>query len=545
MSQVITATEAQALPRRVSLSLDAGQALVVALLDEDPAGPDGLRQTLLRPAEALLPAGCSLLFEAELVEGGRYPALRVRRVGPAAVDLHRPEGRTRLRQGTELRSGARLEVTDPGRRSIGLGLLFSGSTGAGARAAVGGGGSRASAAMAAQTTLLWLVPNIVQLIRDPLDDVIDGSIEWIAKSGISARTFSAILFGGLTLLATGGLGVFQYFEAQEAKAALAATQGDLAAAQASQQSALVAEAQCLVDRRGLAEALGARDAADRAATELALAATPARALALERGGAAYANPDILSVDAEARELDTRAVLAGLAATRPGVEAAARCRDESAALGQDLPLFLLEFHADPSLWCPIAYRAVVGTAELRGSWGLSDRVGLELSAEAGLQQDAALEAVPGFDPRDVDRLSANVLAAGIRAVRSALLAAERGPRPVFAPSEANLWSLALFSAANRMPQPAPGADLAPIATCVAQVVDHLAAAQRTSGPAEPVLPPLARVASGEVELTAPPTAACPWTEGALRVGAETALRAATRAAAAAPPAGGTEPAAPEK
>jgi len=182
MSQIITATEAQALPGRVSLGLDAGESVVVALTDEDPTPSDNLRQTLLRPEAALLPAGCSPLFTAELVESGRYPVLRVRRVGRHPVDLLRPEGRLRLTQNTELRSGARLEVMAAGRRPVSLGLLFAAQGSAGARSAAGGGGSRASAAMAAQTTLLWLVPNIAALIRDPLDDLIDGAMEWVAKS---------------------------------------------------------------------------------------------------------------------------------------------------------------------------------------------------------------------------------------------------------------------------------------------------------------------------------------------------------------------------
>jgi len=533
MSQIITATEAQALPGRVSLGLDAGESVVVALTDEDPSLNDNLRQTLLRPEAALLPAGCSPLFAAELVESGRYPVLRVRRVGRHPVDLLRPEGRLRLTQNTELRSGARLEVMAPGRRPVSLGLLFAAQGSAGARSAAGGGGSRASAAMAAQTTLLWLVPNIAALIRDPLDDLFDGAMEWVAKSGISPRTFSFLIFGFFSLMATGAFGMLQYFEAEEAKAELAQSQDALAAAQASKSAALVAEAQCLVDRRALADQLGAQDAADRAAIELALASTAARALAVERGGAAYSDPAIGRPDAEATELDARAIQPRLAATRPGVAAAARCAEPQEALGQDLPPFVLHFHPDPTLWCPIGYRAVAGATELRGSWGLSDRVSAELGASSGLNADAALATVEGFDPRDVDRLSANLLAAGLRAVRATLLAPERGRRPVMAPAETNLWALALFGAANRLPKAAPGSEEAPLAACVAAVIDQLGASQTTAGPAEPILPPLARVASGAVVIPAAPPAACPWPDGSVAAGATAALTAATRAAAAAP------------
>lgn len=532
MSQTIYCHEPAALPARVSVDIEEGEALALYVLDDEPGRGVTARRTVLRPVRELAPAQAELVFDAELGTSGRYRVLRVRRVGRVPADLFRQDGRTRITVGTEIRSGARLEA-DPGEReTVGFSLSFAATAAQGIRASVGGGGTRASRAAGAHTTLLWLVPSVIQIIRDPLNDIKDGAIEWMGSTGINPRALSAIVVTLITFGATGGFGLMQYFAAQEAQEKLAVAEAEAEASAAAVEAALASEAQCMVDRRALAAAADQRDAERRLMVEGALARAQARTLAEGRGGARFTGDATLPFDDTAWNADVASTMALLDDAAATVEPSAPCRAFTTALERDLPAYVLSTHPDPAQSCPTAYLAIVGGATLRGRWGLSDRVVTELAGPARIADDPQLA---GFDPRDVDRASAALLTAGVRAVRKELLSVDVGARPTVAPSELNLWSLALFDAANRLPPTPPGAPVETLAGCVALLVKDRATTSTLAAPGEPVLPDLARVAKGDVLIAPTPTAACPWPDGAIANGARAALRAAARAAVVPPPA----------
>lgn len=522
----VACTERDALPTQASLELEEGDALAVYLLPENPP----YRRTILRRADDLAPADAELLFVADPGEVARHRVLRVARVGRVGVEVQRGDIRARVVVGTELRSGARLEVDADGGEPVRLGLSFAAATAQGLRATVGGGGTQASAASTAQATLLWVVPRAIQVIRDPLDDLKDGLFARVRDSGISPQTFSAVVALMFTTVGTGAFGLTQYFNAQAAQAEAADLKAEAAASQAGKAEALAGEAACLVDRRALASEAGNRNAERRAAVEAALVRGPARTVAAERGGRRYQDEAVARWDAEAWEDDVRAVLLQLDDAAESVAATKPCRASAAALPDDVPRYVLTGHPDPTLVCPDAYDAVLGVAALRGRWGLSERSRDALASTAALSPDDPVLQVEGFDPRDMDRLALGMIASGVRATREALLSFHDVARPVLAPSEANLWAYALFDATNRMRQPAPGAEATDGPSCVVELIEARVTAETSASPAEPVLPPVAQVADGRVQLAPTPTAACPWTEDAVAEGARAALRAAARLAA---------------
>lgn len=528
----VACTERDALPTQASLDLEEGESIAIYLLPENPP----YRRTILRRATDLAPADADLLFVAEPGEVSRHRVLRVSRVGKVGVELQRGDSRALVVVGTELRSGARLEVDADGGEPVRLGLSFAAATAQGLRATVGGGGTRASAAATAQTALLWVVPRAIQVIRDPLDDLKDGLFEKVRDSGISPQTFSAVVALMFTTVGTGAFGLTQYFSAQSAEAEVEELKAEAASSQAGKAEALAAEAACLVDRRALASEAGNRNAERRATVETALGRGPARTLAVERGGRRYQDDAVARWDAEAWEDDVRAVLVQLDAAADSVSATEGCRAGVAAIPDDVPRYVLTGHPDPELACPEAYEAVIGAASLRGRWGISERTRDGLASAAAISPDDPALQVEGFDPRDMDRLALGMIAAGVRGTREALLTFRDVTRPVLAPSEANLWAYALFDATNRMRQPAPGAEATPGPACVVELLEARVAAETSAAPAEPVLPPLAHVADGRVRITPTPTAGCPWTEDAVADGARAALRAAARLAAV--PAGGS-------
>jgi len=304
-------------------------------------------------------------------------------------------------------------------------------------------------------------------------------------------------------------------------------------AEAGKQEALAAEATCLVDRRALAEQANDVSAARRAAVEAAYGRALARTYASEKGGARLRAPEVAAMDSEAFEGDVAAVLAGLTAAASTVEATARCRAFPAVLEKDLPAFVLVAHPDPAQTCPTNYLAVLGATSLRGRWGLSDRAAEELRFAARTGVDEGTPEEGGFDPRDVDRMSAAMVAAGVRAVRSELLDVDLGERVVAAPSEVNLWALALFEAGLTMPPVSPGSAPGTIATCVADLLRARQSADSAAAPGEPVLPPVWAVVSGKESVVPTPTPSCAWPEDAVTKGARVALRAVTLTAAVPP------------
>lgn len=170
--------------------------------------------------------------------------------------------------------------------------------------------------------------------------------------------------------------------------------------------------------------------------------------------------------------------------------------------------------------------VDGGVSRGGGWGVSARA----AREFGVPESAAKASPDGetADPRLNDRWSAYTLTTGVRTLQEALLTADTSDRPPVAPGMAQLWTLALWDAYNRMPSPGDGVMDKTAADCVADLLLERLASSPPAAPGEPLLPDLASVALGE-PFKVTPTAGCPWTGDSFQKGAASALRAAARQA----------------
>lgn len=530
MSLVLHCLEPSSHPRRVSLGLAAGDSVAVYLLADSHAGEGGLRAVVLRPAEALPPAGAALLCTLDASGGGVTP-LRVSRVGRVPVDLLRHELRSRLTAGLTLRGECRLEATPPGQRRVLFALQL--DTGVGqpeARAAIAGSGTRRSQVLAASRGALWLIPTAWALLTDFSSQVVNNATSFLGRLGLSPRT--AVWVVMWWFFAAGGVYAF-YTQSGEKDAAAAEATANAAQAEANAAGravALSAERACLTERSDLAARLGEVEAQTALEVEAALGAAGSRATAVELGGSRMGSDEVLAVDAAALD-GLNAEIVRRVASLPGADGAP-CLAQSAVLGADLPTYALLYFPNADLVCPVDFAAVEGGADLAGRWGLSARVAREWGAPDPALLDAIADTGAEADVAELrvhDRWSAATLAAALRVVSTALLRHEAGGRVPVSPSQAQLWSLALFSAYNAMPSPAEGSFNASTERCVSQLLDDAVAAAPPAAPGEPLLPDLVAVASREIAVPARPTPGCPWPADALANGADAALRAVARLA----------------
>ena len=135
-----------------------------------------------------------------------------------------------------------------------------------------------------------------------------------------------------------------------------------------------------------------------------------------------------------------------------------CLEQNPLLGADLPRYVLTWHPNRDLVCPLEYSEIDQGINRMGPWGLSTRVAKEFGAqnlsaggEAGSQQLAEQLG----DVRMAVHWSATTLTMGLREVQFTMLTSDTGTRPVVAPSQMHLWSLTLWDAYNRLPSPASG------------------------------------------------------------------------------------------
>lgn len=507
--------EPQSRPARAALTVGEGESFCVFLL---PDMESGLRATVLRPLGALAPVGALLILEVTVQDPSRDAAFRVQRVNPMVpIELLRPDHRSRLTGGVEIRSGARLDALLPDRRTLSFSLINTTQVARGAGSAVGGGGTRARLAPSALTAAVWLVPSVIQLIREPLDELIPQVRGWLAKSGLSPAMVVSVIIAGTTLIGSVMVAIDQHAAAEEAIAEAQAAKEQLAAVSAGQEAALGAEAACMAQRLELAQRLADQEALQLVKVEAALMSGQAKTVAVEAAGPRVRGEALEAIEAEQAGRIRSAVMARMG-TVPPLEQAPRCLAEQSALGDDLPSYMLLYFPQPDLVCPSGFAAEKGGVRAVGSFGLSDRAAAAYAAVDPRGGDAGVE-----DVRLVDRLAALTLANGLRTVRSAILTADTGRRPPVAASELHLWTLALWDALNRMPSPAEGVQDQPFHVCVSELLTAHAQVG-THPPGQPVLADLVAVASGEVELVAVPTAGCPWPEDAMQHGARAALSA---------------------
>lgn len=515
MSLFLHCFEPTARPTRATLPLSPGDRFsVYALGDGRDEAAAGLRATVLRLADAPPPPGASLLLEAEVrpPRGAEGALFRARRLNPRIdIEILRPELRSRMLVNQEWRGGSRLEATLPDLSTLGFTLELASAQGAGTRGGAAGRARRGEGS--GLGSLLWMIPSAASTLADPKARLVAWFQARLKQAGISPALLSPMLVMLVLAAGLGTVALWQHQRASDADARALAAEEARSSAEASRDAALLAEGVCMESRRALAAALDEEQSIAKLQAERVLAASLSRSVAVELGGPRMGTPEALAFDATAAPRAIAQVVLEMAKLGQAPSAADRCLGLNEIVGQDLPLYLLLWHPDPSLVCSADYHVVSDGVDRAGAWGLSARAAAAFGAA-----DA-----PAGEPRGNDRWSARALASGFRAVEAALLGADTGARPPVAPGQAQLWTLALWDAYNRMPAAASGASEAPVERCVAALLTEVAAARGPAAPGEPVLPDIVAVVRGE-SVTVSPTSRCPWPPDALETGANAAIRA---------------------
>lgn len=521
MALTLQCFEPQARPTRVAIRVEAGEIFSVLLLQEPPSEASGvLRQTVLRHADEAPPPGAIVLLEAEIRETrpGEPRVLRARKVPPGVkLEVIRPDVRSLATMGSEWRSGTRLEGSIDDLSSVVFTLEVQAEASQGARAGIGSGRlRRADQVEGAMGSIFWVVPTAIATLADPKARIMGWVAATAKRAGISPALFSPLLFMSGIGLGLGFVAYSQYSKAQEAEEKAAMAEEKALAAEAGRDAALVAESACIAERQELATALDDQDTIRALQAEVAMAAPLSQSVAVEMGGARMGTAEALTFDQQAIDNARKHIATEMARLRDPPANTERCLGLAEILGQDLPQYVLLWHPDPELVCPASYAVVDAGVDRMGAWGLSKRATAVFGSPDGAPGG-------GADPRTNDRWSAHTMATGLRAFENALLAADTGPRPPVAPGQAQLWSLALWDAYNRMPDPADGVMNEPPEACIANLVAEIAAASPPAAPGQPVMPDIVAVALGQ-PLQVSPTAGCPWPSGSLNTGAKSAFRA---------------------
>jgi hypothetical protein len=538
MPLLLSLLEPEALPARLEASVDAGQEVRVYALAPELAWA-GLRATVMRAGDALAPPGslyaCTVLIRED--HRGR-PSLRLLAIG-ADVEIEKvhDHGAAGLSAPCDLDPEGWLALTLPTLRRVQLGLRVRAELVVGAAATVGGSGTARSQIVRGEKGALWLVPTVWRVFGDQMGWVEDNLRGLGKRWGLSAQSIQTMMIVA-TFVAVAAVGLWQQRGAMQEAEAKAETAAEAQArADDARDAALQAEMSCIAERRELIDRLGEVDEARRLQAERALASSAARALARAEGGVRMGDDALLTADEAIMAANRAAVSARVAEVEALPEAARPCLDQAPALGDDLPRYALLWHPDPDVFCPPDYAGVLDGLTLVGRWGLSPRVarqyGAASPAPAGAPAappDGAPVADLRADPRASDRWSADTLADGLRDVQRGMLTWGDPARAPVWPGEAQLWSLALFHATNRLPRAADGALDRPHRVCVDALLADIAEQRGPVGPHDPVLPALLDVAEGRVVLKPRATPGCPWPADAMAVAAEAALQAAARLAA---------------
>lgn len=534
MTDLITCIEAEGRPPRVSMPMGGEDFLLWLLPDAlDGAGP--LRNTVLRKADADPPAGSILLLwvDVQVLGGGRV-STRVRRVG-AEVTVYLKDADTwrELAPGTALPPNGDYEVALPTLRRFRFSLRRTGSGAAGLGSAIAGSGTSGSKGKVAEKGALWLVPTLWAVYMDQQQFVM-GNIRAVLKRLGIGPTATRYLFVAAMFLAAFAFAFYRQYKAKaEAEARADEMEQAMANADAARNASLLGEMSCLTERQKLVEKLGAIEEQRLLLAEQVLNITAARSASIDIAGARMSDDDLLAADLNVVDHMKKYVVSlmgALPAATP--EDVVACLDQEPVMGEDLPRYGLLWHPDPEITCPLSYVGLMDGNTLAGRFGLSQRTADEFGQPEPALGPAASRGKIGelmSDPRMNDRWSADTLAEALRATQQALVEFEIEGRPSVYPSQSQIWSLALFSALNRLPSGAEGVLNEPAAVCVNQVLTEYADAAPAGQVGEPLLPDLVDVATGVVELKVRPSPQCPWAVDAMEKGAQNAFYAAARLA----------------
>jgi hypothetical protein len=527
---VIRCIEADARPPVSELPLEEADGFAIYAMLDAMEGERWLRTMVMRRAGEAPPDKAVLVVEVTMGGVGHdgFPTLLVKEQGRfVSVEIRRDKSRSRMAPGIELPPRCTFEVTLPNQRRMSFDLEAS----FGARAPGDGkGGPLRSHVLGPGTAARWSVPTVASLLSKARDFVRTKLLALAKRLGLNMGTITLIItFGGSAVMA-GIVAYRQHKAAQEAQARAEELEAQGALLEAGRDAALKSEQACLMERQALADKLGLIGEARAAQAEAALSFAHAQNVALEYGGRKMGSKEALALDADV-QVTTRKEVEKLMMTLEGTPSEAMlCLGQEAVLGADLPRYLLLWHADPEVVCPNRYANVINNTGIAGRWGLSTRVGAEYGRdERGQPVDTKLFESEAADPRQEDRWSASALASGVRGVQEALLRHPAGGRPTVSPSQAHLWSIALFHAVNQLPSPVGGAQDRPAAKCVLGIIDELVAQASPAAPGEPLLPSIVDVAHEDAKVAAQPQPGCPWQQDTIRDGARAALRAAAWAA----------------
>ena len=523
MAQIIQCFEPQARPSQINLAVEPGDEFSIYALQDIGETARGLRSTILRKSTEPPPRSAVFIFEVAVQAVGERTTLRVRRVNSkVAVELIRPDLRSRVSANTEIKSGSRFEAILPDMRTVNFGMQLEAGLGHSAKGSVGGGGGSKAKALASLASSMWLVPTAMAIFSSPKARVVAALQRFAKRLGISPGVL--MIFLGVLVPVVVSL-VYGYLRGRaadlaEEKAAEAAE--DLQTAEAALDAALMAEANCVALRRDLVDELNDIDAKRELQAEIALAIPLAQTVSIEIGGPRMGNEDTMALDAQYLTNLKELVIGEMQKIRGTPKEAVRCLAQEVALGQDLPPYTLLYHPDPKLVCPLGYATVEGGVDRMGSWGLSTRAASAFGASHPAQGGGATSGDLA-DLRINDRWSAHTLATGVRAILTAMLTAETENRPPTAPGQSHVWALALWDAFNRLPTPADGVMNLSAEECVDALILEMADSSETAVPGQPVLPDISLVALEELVIAAKPTAGCPWPSDALTLGAKTAVK----------------------
>lgn len=539
MSVRVRCTETDSRPPVLEVEVPPGDGFVVYLLGDTLEGVGDLRSTVVKRRGDHPAQGSMLVAEFDVLdETGGEPQLIAREVGHLVdVEHVRPGMRTRLLPMSRFGPEARFEVVLPSQRRVQFGLDIEWQGTRTARAALAGSGTVPKRKAQGAAGTLWLLPTAYNLMYDTRDQAFDSIKAVASKLGLSPRLV-ANLASLLSVIFVGAMAWYvQKGKTDEQAAARAAAEEALARSRASTALALQGEQACLQERRELVDKLGDIAEGMQLQVDAALQASSSQGVALEFGGASMARKEVRARDAVSLDA-LRKRLASLLPEmeQPGADSS-RCLAFERQLGTELPRYVLLWHPDPTVSCPPDYGRTLDGGWSVGRWGLSERAAAEFGVIERAEGYEDLE--PEGDPRANERWAADTFIDGLLATERALLEWRFMGRIPVAPSQAQVWSLALFAGYNGMSSPTEGVLDEPLGVCVEEFLNELAADAAPPEPGEPLLPDLLDVAEGRIEVRARPTPGCPWSNDALLKGAQGALTAVGRAAHLADPEEQTE------
>lgn len=521
MKQLVECIEPNARPARRSLVLDRGDVFVVYVLPLPPDTPRTLRRTVVRLEDDDPPEGARRAISLRVAPSG----LVVQDVARgASLEQIRGDLRSQVVAGVRLPTNALYELVLSDGTRVHLGLLLHEQIERGTTIGVAGSGTKTSRVKYATDNVWWLITDSKGIIVTLGIDAWDAVRDRLIAMGVDGRVL--VFVGGLVL--TGAAAWYAYSTTTAATARADEAETALELAEAAQAASLATELACLEQRRDLVAQLGASSEQRKLAAEMALVLPLAQTTSIELGGTRMAGDELMALDSLYKPNLLQAVVARFDEGEGDAEA---CLEQDAALGKDLPAYLLTWHPDPALVCPLEYVSEEDGVRRVGRFGLSDRVAREFGAAGHANtgtSEGALDELLG-DPRREDRWSAFTLATAYRKVQETVLRTRLTERPPTLPSQSQLWTLALLDAYNRMPSPAGGALDVDAKGCIEKLLRDRVTNAPPAAPGEPLLPDLNAVAAGDLPLVATPTPGCPWPQGALADGADNALRAVARLA----------------